>query len=210
MSKTNEGALCLLMPEDTNDRSFAMTSSHTTMLVSALAIFTPDRAQLEQAAVLAQRVLDDGSAEIAGVARIYFDRLVVLGAGCLEGAAREAALKCLELTAGKVVAMHDTPLGFRHGPKIIIDESTVVVLMRSNDEHTKLYDRDLLRELRSDDRSAGIVDLSPMTLAAEIGPAGVADRRGYILPGYRADLLELEENMTLYRTWIAGVPARLN
>ena len=39
---------------------------------------------------------------------------------------------------------------------------------------------------------------------------GVADRRGYILPGYRADLLELEENMTLYRTWIAGVPARLN
>ena len=36
---------------------------------------------------------------------------------------------------------------------------------------------------------------------------GVAGRRGYILPGYRADLLELEEDMTLCRTWIAGVPA---
>ena len=175
-AETNEGALCLLMPEDTNDRSFAMTSSHTTMLVSALAIFTPDRAQLEQAAVLAQQVLDDGSAEIAEVAGIYFDRLVVLGAGCLKGAAREAALKCLELTAGKVVAMHDTPLGFRHGPKIVINESTVVVLLQSNDEHTTQYDRDLLRELRAEDRSAGIVDLSPTTLAAETGPAGVAAR----------------------------------
>ena len=38
---------------------------------------------------------------------------------------------------------------------------------------------------------------------------GVADRRGYILPGYRADLLELEEDMSLRRTWIAGVPSRL-
>lgn len=175
-AEANERALCLLMPEDTNDRSFAMTSSHTTMLVSALAIFTPDRAQLEQAAILAQELLDDGSAEIADVAGIYFDRLVVLGAGCLEGAAREAALKCLELTAGKVVAIHETPLGFRHGPKIIIDESTLVVLMRSNDEHTRLYDRDLMRELRADDLSAGIVDLSTVTLAGEIGPAGSAAR----------------------------------
>ena len=36
---------------------------------------------------------------------------------------------------------------------------------------------------------------------------GVADRRGYVLPGYRADLLELGEDMTLHRTWIAGAPA---
>ena len=175
-ARTSDDALCLLMPEDANDRGFAMTSSHTTMLVSALTIFTPDRAQLEQAAVLAQSVLDDGSMAIAEVARRDFDRLVVLGAGCLEGTAREAALKCLELTAGRVVAIHDTPLGFRHGPKIVIGESTVVVHLRSNDEHTKLYDRDLLRELRNDGRSAAIVELSPMTLAAGIGSAGSAAR----------------------------------
>ena len=174
LAGTHKGALCLLMPEDANDRGFAMTSSHTTMLVSALAIFTPDRAQLEQAGVLAQKILDDGSATIAAVASLDFDRLVVLGAGCLEGIAREAALKCLELTAGKVVALHETPLGFRHGPKIFIDESTVLVHLRSNDEHTKLYDRDLLRELETDGRSAAIVDLNPMTLAGDIGAAGSA------------------------------------
>ena len=36
---------------------------------------------------------------------------------------------------------------------------------------------------------------------------GVADRRGFVLPGYRADLLELQDDMTLHRTWIAGAPA---
>ena len=176
IAETDEDALCLLMPEDSNDRSFVMTSSYTTMLVSALAIFTPDRAQLEQAACLTQHVLDGGSPEIAGVAQQDFDRVVVLGAGCLKSTAREAALKFLELTAGKVVAIHDTPLGFRHGPKIMVDESTVIVHLRSNDEHTRLYDRDLLRELRNEGRSAVIVDLNAMTLATDIGSAGTAAR----------------------------------
>ena len=35
---------------------------------------------------------------------------------------------------------------------------------------------------------------------------GVADRRGYICPGYHADLLELNPDMTLHRIWRAGVP----
>ena len=35
---------------------------------------------------------------------------------------------------------------------------------------------------------------------------GGADRRGYIGPGYHADLLELNPDMTLYRIWRAGVP----
>ena len=37
---------------------------------------------------------------------------------------------------------------------------------------------------------------------------GVADRRGHVLPGYRADLLEFNEDMTLHRTWLAGAPAK--
>ena len=160
-----ENALCLFMPEETNDRSFAMTSSYTAMLVSCLAIFTPDTRQLEQAADIAQHVLDHRSPDIAALARRDFDRLVVLGAGCLRGTAREAALKCLELTAGRVVAIHDSPLGFRHGPKIVINDSTLVIHLRSSDPYTGLYDRDLLSELRRDGRSAGIVELSADALA---------------------------------------------
>ena len=34
---------------------------------------------------------------------------------------------------------------------------------------------------------------------------GVADRRGYLMPGYRADLVEFDQAMVLHRTWIGGV-----
>ena len=35
---------------------------------------------------------------------------------------------------------------------------------------------------------------------------GVSDRRGLICRGYRADMVELGEDLTLHRTWISGVP----
>ena len=174
LAESREDVLCLMMPEETNDRGFAMTSSYTAMLASCVAIFTPDREQLERAAVWAERLLDGRATDIRDLARRDFGRLVVLGAGCLTGTAAEAALKCLELTAGRVVAVHDTPLGFRHGPKIVIDESTVVVHMRSSDAHARLYDRDLLRELNADSRSAAIVELSPGRLATDLELAGGA------------------------------------
>ena len=173
---SDDDVLCFTMPEETNDRGFAMTSSYTAMLVSCLAIFAPDRAQLEVIARCTEQLLDGGGADILALARRDFGRLVVLGAGCLTGTAAEAALKCLELTAGKVVAMHETPLGLRHGPKIVIDESTVIVQLRSNDAYTSLYERDLLRELRSEDCSAAIVELSPRTLACGIGSPSAVTR----------------------------------
>ena len=176
LAESREDALCLMMPEETNDRGFAMTSSYSAMLVSCLAIFTPDREQLEQAAVWAERLLDGRGADIRNLAQQDFGRLVVLGGGCLTGTAAESALKCLELTAGQVVAVHDTPLGFRHGPKFIIDESTVVVHLQSADAYTGLYDRDLMRELKSDNRSGAIVELSPTGLPCGIEPVGVATR----------------------------------
>ncbi len=165
-------AFCLLMPAETNDRSFAMTSSFTTMLVSCLALFTPDAEQLDKAARWAERLLRNGNPYVTNIAQCGFRRIAVLGAGCLLGVAREAALKCLELTAGKVVAIHDSPLGFRHGPKMIIDESTLVVHMRSSDPHTQLYDQDLLDELRRDDASAAVIELHPDMVVGEAFPAG--------------------------------------
>ena len=166
----DEETVCLTMPEETNDRSFAMTSSYTAMLVSCLTLFTPNPGQLEQAAQWAEQLLNSGAGSIADLAQRDFLRLVVLGAGCLLGTAREAALKCLELTAGRVVAIHDSPLGFRHGPKIVIDDSTLVVHLRSSDPHTSLYDEDLLAELRYENRCAAIVELSPASLAGKPRP----------------------------------------
>jgi tagatose-6-phosphate ketose/aldose isomerase len=74
--------------------------------------------------------------------------VVYLGSGALAGLAQESALKMLELTAGQVVAFHDSPLGFRHGPKALVDPNTLVVVYGSANAYTAHYDVDILRELR--------------------------------------------------------------
>jgi tagatose-6-phosphate ketose/aldose isomerase len=153
-------ALCILMPEGTDDEGFAMTSSYSSMLVACLSIFSPDRGQLEQAAGYAERIISEMSIEIAVVSKHSFDRVIVLGAGVLRGTAREAALKCLELASGKVMAISDTPLGFRHGPKIVVSPDTRVIFLRSGDVHTSKYDQDFLDELRSDGTTNNILELS--------------------------------------------------
>lgn len=78
------------------------------------------------------------------------ERIVFLGSGTLQGNAHEAALKCMELSAGKLIASHDSSLGFRHGPKFIVNEKTLVVVFRSNDSYTQKYDDDIVKELCAD------------------------------------------------------------
>jgi len=89
-----------------------------------------------------------------------FSRVVYLGSGPFKGLALEAALKLLELTNGGTVALGDTPLGFRHGPKTVVDPDTLVVVFLSNDPYTRLYDLDLLAEIRRDGRARRVLGLS--------------------------------------------------
>lgn len=84
---------------------------------------------------------------IESLAALDFKKIVYLGSYSYFGIAKEATLKLLELTAGKIVSRYDTPLGFRHGPKSIIDDQTLVVLFLSRDQYSQKYDYDLLKEL---------------------------------------------------------------
>jgi tagatose-6-phosphate ketose/aldose isomerase len=89
-----------------------------------------------------------------------FKRVVYLGSNELMGLAFESALKMLELTDGRVVSVGESPLGFRHGPKTILDDSALVVAFLSNDPYTRRYDLDLLSELRNDGVAGRIMALS--------------------------------------------------
>ena len=102
-------------------------------------------------------MIENLAARARALAQMRFERLVALGAGCLSATAREACLKVLELTNGGVVAIGETPLGFRHGPKCVIDGATCVVMLVSGDEYTARYDLDLLREVVSDGRAGSVV-----------------------------------------------------
>ena len=87
--------------------------------------------------------------------------MIYLGSGPLEALAREAALKVLELSAGRVLALANTPLGFRHGPKSTLDADTLVVVLRSAQPLARRYEQDLLDELRRDGVAGRVLSVGP-------------------------------------------------
>lgn len=144
-----QSEFALLMPEGTNDRGFAMTSSFTSMLLAAWLAFTPPSPGLVERLATAgeSRLQENRATELA--ARGY-SRVVYLGSGALTGLARESSLKLTELTAGSVVSWAESALGFRHGPKAVLRPGTLAVVYFSHDPHTRLYDQDIAAELRAD------------------------------------------------------------
>lgn len=160
MAAAKRNSFSVLMPKETLDESFAMTSSFTSMLLSTLCIFTPDVNQLAQVTTQSKQLIETQLEEIKGFAQTDIERLVFLGAGSLLGYAKEAALKCLELTNGDLISYFETPLGFRHGPKTIINDKTAVLLMASSDFYSSLYDTDLFNELLNDQQCLRIKKLT--------------------------------------------------
>jgi tagatose-6-phosphate ketose/aldose isomerase len=145
---SGDRSLALLMPEGTNDRAFAMTSSITSMMLAALTVLGagPDVALLADVAAAA---LPDLAKRARVLAEDGADRFVYLGSGALSGLARESALKLLELTAGRIVSYFESSMGFRHGPKSVLNDATVALVYLSNDPYTRRYDLDIARELRA-------------------------------------------------------------
>lgn len=156
----------LLMPAASCDRAFAMTSSLTCMLLAALAAFDnapwPQRLErLHTLASLGRKLANEWEAPVAELARQPHSRVIYLGSGPLEAAAREASLKLLELTAGRIPALANTPLGFRHGPKSLLDGETLVVVLRSAQPLARRYEQDLLDELRRDGVAGRVLSVGP-------------------------------------------------
>jgi tagatose-6-phosphate ketose/aldose isomerase len=153
----------ILLPPASNDRGFAMTSSFTGMLLAAALAFNAvptDGARTGALLQLAGQVLPDSLPLLQSLVSQNFTRVVYLGSKEFKGLAREAALKMLELTDGKVVAIADAPLGFRHGPKTILNGSTLVVAFVCNDDYTRRYDLDLIGEMRRDAVAGRVVAIS--------------------------------------------------
>ena len=172
----------VILPEATHDQGFAMTSSFTTMLLTALAIFDPNPADTEPLSNALTRLLPSFAAHAAAAPTPA--RMVFLGTGPLAFAAREAALKVMELAAGQIPALWDSSLGFRHGPKSFVLPGTDIWLFLSPDAHAARYERDLLAELRAQ---------FPSSRVTAIGPGGDVDLQtagwGMVLPVVLAHVL---------------------
>lgn len=157
----DDRVLSLLMPPATHDESFVMTSSFSTMTLYTASLCRqatgqalPDfaAAAKESARICAEGYNTEVYDRIAGAKRLVF-----LGSNAMFGAARESALKILEMTAGVIPTMAETSLGFRHGPKSLVDGETVIVVLVSNNSYTQQFDADIIRELAKDGQAARVV-----------------------------------------------------
>jgi tagatose-6-phosphate ketose/aldose isomerase len=148
---------CIVLPERTNDKSLAMTSSFTCMLLTALLVAQVDT--LEEEFQKVQRIVEQGNAILEkqmlleNLVMSGFKRVVFLGSREFLGIARECHLKLLELTDGKQVCMSDSFLGFRHGPRAFVNENTLIVYLFSRNPHIMRYERDLAEDISRDARS---------------------------------------------------------
>lgn len=164
ISETGDNKYLLLMPERTNDKGFAMTGSFSSMVVAGVLVLLRKDLdvlgeKVEYVASLVERNLDKIVANAEIVADLDIERIVYLGDGTSKGLAEEIALKVLELTGGKLASFFNTFLGFRHGPKSIVNDKTAIVCLMSNNPYTRIYELDLLKEFKNEGGKKQIIVL---------------------------------------------------
>lgn len=158
-TKSDKNSVTILMPDKAHDKGFAMTSSFSCMLITAYTLFTSN--QFDKNVITNAEMLIESLPETLNeILKFDFERIIYLGSGMLSQLSHEAALKMLELTAGQVVAIHESSLGFRHGPKSILNNKSTVVVFMSQDPYTRKYDLDILREITQDDSGMKVIALT--------------------------------------------------
>lgn len=149
-----------VLPSEANDKGLAMTSSYSSMLLVGLLATLQSAGcgmdwgdQIEQSTELAQNIIKKDCENLKSIANKPFKRAVFLGSGVLSGTAMEAALKLQELTGGHIICKADTFLGFRHGPKAVINEDTLVTYFFSNNQYARQYEIDLVNSMNKGSRA---------------------------------------------------------
>lgn len=169
----------------TNDRSLAMTSSFSNLILAGLAAAHGE--------VLTERLPTIAASTKGGLSGLEMiaqrlasrmpSRIMVLTSAALAPLASEACLKVLEMTAGQITALPETFLGVRHGPMSFLRPDSFVLCVLSSDADLRRYEVDLLTELRQKNLGHLIVvgaSGSTTELAHEFVPAVAPDIPDYL------------------------------
>ena len=151
-SLQNTDDLVFLLPPESNDKGLAMTGSFTSMLLTGLLISKIDFVDEKEFEInllikYANTILNDYLSSLKQISELEFERVVFLGSGLMKGIARESHLKLQELTDGKIICKYDSFLGFRHGPKAVLNENTLITFLFSNNEYVNKYEVDLVKSI---------------------------------------------------------------
>jgi tagatose-6-phosphate ketose/aldose isomerase len=99
------------------------------------------------------KIIDQYASRLKEIASLDFNRVVFLGSGPFYGTATESQLKLQELTDGAIICKNDSYLGFRHGPKAVTNENTLLVFIFSNNPYVQQYERDLVLSMKKGKRA---------------------------------------------------------
>jgi tagatose-6-phosphate ketose/aldose isomerase len=141
----------IVLDPRTNDRSLVMTGSFSNLVLAGLSLAQPQIAAhtADLATERAKSLLPVIDKECHRIAARVRDRIVVLSSSPLLGWVHEAGLKILEMTGGHFPVVTETYLGLRHGPMSFLREDTLVLCLLSSDPVRRLYEIDLIQELRT-------------------------------------------------------------
>ena len=141
----------IVLDPRTNDRSLVMTGSFSNLVLAGLALAQPDTVapHASLASDRASTLLAAIDQQCRRIAARASERIVVLSSSPLLGWGREAGLKILEMTAGRFPVVTETYLGLRHGPMSFLRADTLVLCLLSSDPVRRLYEVDLIEEIRS-------------------------------------------------------------
>jgi tagatose-6-phosphate ketose/aldose isomerase len=157
-----------LLPPEAEDQGLAMTGSFTSMLLTGLLLLLIDNINeqeeiVKQLSGAAKKILTEKLADIREFAELPYNRAVFLGSGPLRGIACESHLKLQELSDGNIICKHDSFLGFRHGPKAVINKETLLVFLFSNDNYVYNYEHDLVQDINSGESGLARIGIGEKT-----------------------------------------------
>lgn len=171
------GVEAIVLDPRTNDRSLVMTSSFSNLVLAGLCLARP--AEVDQALAVMCAEVKEALPGLEATARLLAEkppeRAVILASSALLGAAREAWLKILEMTAGRIVPLVETYLGLRHGPMSFLQTETLVICFVSSDPALRRYELDLVKELRAK-KLGRLVGIAPPDVERDLFDRLVATR----------------------------------
>lgn len=181
-----------VLPEAANDRGLAMIGSVSgMMLVVLLLANTPLETATDRISALSlatKNRITQSQPVLQSCAQLDFKRVVCLGSGPFLGLAREAHLKIQELSDGQVIGKWDSYLGFRHGPKAVVDRATLMLYFVSPDPYVAQYERDLVRSVQAEQNPMCSIAISsspldwPVDFSLSLGGPALTEDDFLLLP----------------------------
>lgn len=168
----------LVMPDEANDKGLAMTSSVTSMALAAILFSRIDEIetlqnQVDLASDYADHIIEKYNNDIRNAAALDIERAVFLGSGPFLGSAREGHLKLQEMTDGKVICKFDSFLAFRHGPKVVVNDKSLVVYLFSNDQYVQQYELDLANGIKQEQNPKFTIGISETPLKEQVSDLAI-------------------------------------